>query len=160
MRFTPAQEENQEWPCSGPNSGRPWAGGGCALTTDFFLAAIDSDDSVSRKMSQLTLAAQTGRTRLQRWRPGFDSWVGKIPRRRERLPTAVFWPGEPHAQRSPAGYSPWGRREWDRTESGQDLDWLLPAPGSPALWECVSSLTRALVRTGFGRPEQATPTPH
>ena len=133
-----------------PGSGRS-AGEGIGYPLEY---------SVSRKMSQLTLAAQTGRTRLQRWRPGFDSWVGKIPRRRERLPTAVFWPGEPHAQRSPAGYSPWGRREWDRTESGQDLDWLLPAPGSPALWECVSSLTRALVRTGFGRPEQATPTPH
>ena len=24
----------------------------------------------------------------------FDPWVGKIPWRRERLPTLVFWPGE------------------------------------------------------------------
>ena len=31
---------------------------------------------------------------LQCWRPGFDPQVGKIPRRRERLPTPVFWPGE------------------------------------------------------------------
>jgi len=30
------------------------------------------------------------------WRPGFDPWVGKIPWRRERLPTLVFWPGEFH----------------------------------------------------------------
>ena len=29
-------------------------------------------------------------------RPGFDPWVGKIPWRRERLPTPVFWPGEFH----------------------------------------------------------------
>ena len=43
--------------------------------------------------------------RLQRGRPGFDSWVGKIPWRRERLPTPVFWPGEFHGL-----YSPWGRR--------------------------------------------------
>ena len=28
--------------------------------------------------------------------PGFDSWVEKIPWRRERLPTPVFWPGEFH----------------------------------------------------------------
>ena len=28
--------------------------------------------------------------------PGFDPWVGKIPWRRERLPTPVFWPGEFH----------------------------------------------------------------
>ena len=29
-------------------------------------------------------------------RPGYDPWVGKIPWRRERLPTPVFWPGEFH----------------------------------------------------------------
>ena len=28
------------------------------------------------------------------WGPGFDPWVGKIPWRRERLPTPVFWPRE------------------------------------------------------------------
>ena len=27
---------------------------------------------------------------------GFNPWVGKIPWRRERLPTQVFWPGEVH----------------------------------------------------------------
>ena len=31
---------------------------------------------------------------LQCGRPGFDSWVGKIPWRRERVPTPLFWPGE------------------------------------------------------------------
>ena len=30
------------------------------------------------------------RIRLQCRRPGFDSWVGKMPWRRERLPTPVF----------------------------------------------------------------------
>ena len=29
-------------------------------------------------------------------RPGFNPWVGKIPQRREWLPTPVFWPGEFH----------------------------------------------------------------
>ena len=29
-------------------------------------------------------------------RPGFDPWVGKIPWRRQRLPTPVFWAGEFH----------------------------------------------------------------
>ena len=29
-------------------------------------------------------------------RPGFDPWVGKIPWRRERLSTPVFWAGEFH----------------------------------------------------------------
>ena len=27
---------------------------------------------------------------------GFDLWVGKIPWKREKLPTPVFWPGEFH----------------------------------------------------------------
>ena len=50
---------------------------------------------------------------LQCGRPGFDPWVGKIPWRRERLPTSVFWPGEFHGL-----YSPWSRKEqeWDTTE--------------------------------------------
>ena len=43
--------------------------------------------------------------------PGFDPWVGKIPWRRERLPTPVFWPGEFHGL-----YSPWGPKESDTTE--------------------------------------------
>ena len=41
----------------------------------------------------------------------FDSWVGKIPWRRERQPTPVFWPGEFHEL-----YSPWDVKESDRTE--------------------------------------------
>ena len=43
-------------------------------------------------------------------RPGFDPWVGKIPWRREQLPTPGFLPGKFHGQRSLAGYSPWGCR--------------------------------------------------
>ena len=38
------------------------------------------------------------------------------PLRRKWLPTAVFWPGEFHGQRSLAGYSPWGHRELDMSE--------------------------------------------
>ena len=50
-------------------------------------------------------------TQLQCGRPGFDPWVGKIPWRKERLPTPVFWPGEFQGL-----YSPWGRKELDTTE--------------------------------------------
>ena len=39
-------------------------------------------------------------------RPGFDPWVGKIPWRRARQPTPVFWPGEFPGQRSLVGYTP------------------------------------------------------
>jgi hypothetical protein len=37
---------------------------------------------------------------------GFNPWVGKIPWRREWLPTLAFLPGEFHGQRSLEGYSP------------------------------------------------------
>ena len=40
----------------------------------------------------------------------------EIPWRRTWQPTPVFLPGECHGQRSLAGYSPWGRIEWDTTE--------------------------------------------
>ena len=49
-------------------------------------------------------------------RPGFDSWAGKIPWTRERVPTPVFLPGESHRQRGLAGYGPWARKELDATE--------------------------------------------
>ena len=42
---------------------------------------------------------------------GFDPWVGKIPWRRERLPTTVFWPEEFHGL-----YSLWDCKESDTTE--------------------------------------------
>ena len=38
--------------------------------------------------------------------PGEENW----------LSTLVLWPGEFHEQRSLAGYSPWGHKEWDTTE--------------------------------------------
>ena len=43
-------------------------------------------------------------------------WVGKIPWRRARQPTPISLPGEPHGQRSLAGYSLWGCKEVDTTE--------------------------------------------
>ena len=45
------------------------------------------------------------------WETWVRSLIGKIPWRRERLPTPVFWPGEFHGL-----YSPWGRKEVGRTE--------------------------------------------
>ena len=47
----------------------------------------------------------------------FSPWVGQIPSRRAWQPTPVFSPGESHGQRSLAGYSLWGRKEWATTES-------------------------------------------
>ena len=41
----------------------------------------------------------------------WGTWVGKIPWRRERLLTPLFWPGEFHGL-----YSPWGGKESNMSE--------------------------------------------
>ena len=51
------------------------------------------------------------RIHLQCGRPGFNPF-GKIPWRREQLPTPVFWPGEFQGQRRLAGYSLWVTKNW------------------------------------------------
>ena len=45
------------------------------------------------------------------WETWFNTWVGKIPWRRERLPSPVFSPGEFHGL-----YSPWGHKKLDMSE--------------------------------------------
>ena len=80
---------------------------------------MDSDTEnlfyVFKIISRLVLGFPCGsagkRICLQWERPGFNPRVGKIPWRRERLPTPVFWPGEFQGL-----YSPWGHIELDRTE--------------------------------------------
>ena len=70
---------------------------------------------------------------LQCGRPGFDPWVGKIPWRRERLSTPVFWPGEFYGL-----CRPWGGKESDMTEwlslthIINCLKWLLISPIFPS----------------------------
>ena len=46
----------------------------------------------------------------------FSPWAGKIPWRRARQPTPVFFPRESHGQRSLVGCSPPGRKESDMPE--------------------------------------------
>ena len=54
-----------------------------------------------------TLVAQLIKNPPAMW----ETWVGKIPWRRERPPTPVFWPEEFHGP-----YSPWDCKELDMTE--------------------------------------------
>ena len=57
------------------------------------------------------------------------SWVRKIPWRRERLPTPVFWPGEFHGL-----YSPWGSKELDMAK------WLSgEGNGTPLPYSCLEN---------------------
>ena len=49
-------------------------------------------------------------------RHGLNPWIGKIPCSRKGQPTPVFLLGKSYGQRSLAGYSPWGCKDWDMTE--------------------------------------------
>ena len=57
-------------------------------------------------------------------------WVGKIPWRRERLPTPGFWPGELHGL-----YSPWGCKESDTTEWHSRQTKSKPSCKDPEHWK-------------------------
>ena len=63
--------------------------------------------------SQVVLVVKNLPTNAGRYKKqGFDPWVRKIPWRRIWQPTPVFLPGKSHGQRSLAGYSPWGHKEF------------------------------------------------
>ena len=63
--------------------------------------------------------------------PGFDPWVDKIPWRRERLPTPVFWSGKSHGL-----YNPWGLKELDMTFTFIDRDGE-KAEQNPCWFNCL-----------------------
>ena len=86
---------NAGYPSSIPGSGRSATGGiGYPL-----------------QYSWASLVAQLVKNPPAMWETRVQSLVGKIPWRRERLPTPVFWPGEFHGL-----YSQWGHKELDTTE--------------------------------------------
>ena len=60
-----------------------------------------------------TLMTQMVKNLPEMRRPGFDPWVGRIPWRREWLPTPLLLLGEFHGQRSLTGYSPWSYKKSD-----------------------------------------------
>ena len=67
--------------------------------------------------SWASLVAQLGKNPPPMWKTWVQSRVGKIPWRRERLLTTVFWPEEFHEQ-----YSPWGCKELDMTKQLLEKD--------------------------------------
>ena len=90
--------------------------------------------------SWVSFLAQLVKNPPAMWETRVQSRVGKIPWRRGTLPTPVFWPGEVHGL-----YSPWDRKESDRTErlslhitlsglcSCLGLRQAIPSPGPMAL---------------------------
>ena len=60
---------------------------------------------------QASLVAQLVKNSPAMQETRFDPWIGKIPWRKERLPTPVFWSGQFHGL-----CRPWGRKKSDMTE--------------------------------------------
>ena len=67
-------------------------------------------------------------------RPRFNPWVRKIPWRRAWQPTPVFLPGESHGQRSLAGYSLWGCRVSDTTDSTEHIHTRFSSHSTPSIF--------------------------
>ena len=80
------------------------------ISSKFIIISIVKIARVCREF-RASLAVQLVKNLPAVWGPGFDPWVGKIPRRSERLPTPVSWPGEFRGL-----YSPWGHKELDTTD--------------------------------------------
>ena len=51
---------------------------------------------------------------------GFNPWIRKIPWRRKWQPTPIFLHEESHGHRRLAGYSPWGCKESDTTDTSKN----------------------------------------
>ena len=74
------------------------------------------EGSLASPVAQMVKKKKKKKICLQRRRPMFSPWVGKIPWRRAWQPTPVFLPGESHGQRSLEGCSPQGHKESDTTK--------------------------------------------
>ena len=81
---------------------------------EFEQAPGDINDTM-HEIDRSFLMAQTVNA-MQRRRPGFNPWFGKILWRRVCQSTPVLLPGKFHGQRSLEQYSPWGCKELDMTE--------------------------------------------
>ena len=62
-------------------------------------------DTTKHTPTQASLVAQTVKHLPACGRPGFDSWVGKIPWRRKWQSAPAFLPGKSHGWRSLIGYT-------------------------------------------------------
>ena len=83
----------------------------CFLLKNIDLCMAEAFAATHSSILGLPLWLSWWRIHLQCRRPEFNPLVGKIPWRRERLPTPVFWPGEFHGL-----YSLWGLKESEMTE--------------------------------------------
>ena len=109
-----------------------------AYQAPWTVVTIGLEKSLSR-FTTASLVAQLVKNPPAMWETRFDPWVGKIPWRREGLPTPVFWPREFHGL-----YSPWGWKSWTRlsdfhspTHGRQCVLYVLVTQSCPALCDSM-----------------------
>ena len=98
------------------DTGSTWIGIYIHYNSLHLLAFTEFIERKGNKRGMASLVAQMVKNLPAMQETQFHPRVGKIPWRRERLPTPVFLPGESAGQRSLAGCSLWGHRDSDRTE--------------------------------------------
>ena len=103
----PSENLEQQWLLSLANFSRKLMRDCCS---SHIISPLHKDHSPSMQdILRVSLIAQLVKNLPAMRETWFNPWVGKIPWRRERLPTPVFWPGEFHGL-----YSPWGCKSWTR----------------------------------------------
>ena len=69
-----------------------------------------------------------------------ETWVQSLgqedPLEKKMAPTPVFWPGKSHGPRNLVGYSPWGRKEPDKTERLHFTSLHFTLPCYSLIWPC------------------------
>ena len=103
--------------------------------------------------------AQLVKNCLQCRKPRLDPWVGKIPWRRERLPTPVFWPGELHGltksltQLREFHFHFPSESELTLSDGRQSLSWNHTSAGStPSPYPSLSQDLLTLLKTYYLHP--------
>ena len=94
---------------------------------------------------------------LQCRRPWFDSWVGKIPWRRDRLPTLIFlvFPGDSDGEESTCNVGDLGSIPWRRERLPTPVFWPGEFHGVNSPWgREESDATERLSRTLFTGTER------
>ena len=72
--------------------------------------------------------------------PGFCPWFRKIPWRRKWQPTPVYLPREFYGQRSLAGYSPWGCKQSDTTNTSLHFRHSDKSPPFPSTSSLINNM--------------------
>ena len=83
----------------------------CDLVTKTTLIVVLKASNLQPLSEFGTVGKESACQRRRHKKHGFDSWVRKIFWSRKWQPTPAFLPRKFHAQRSVAGYSPWGHKE-------------------------------------------------